>query len=75
MPKEIRVAIVGAGSVLPRRNSRALLTRRRASGICSAIQLRKKLGLESFTIYEKSGNAAFGGTWDANIVRLPRRRP
>jgi len=35
------------------------------SGICAAIQLQKKLGLTSFTIFEK--NAEVGGTWFNNV--------
>ncbi|TPX61122.1 hypothetical protein SpCBS45565_g07325 [Spizellomyces sp. 'palustris'] len=44
----LSVAIIGAG----------------ASGLCAAIQLKKKLGLTSFTIYEKSPD--LGGTWFDN---------
>ncbi|KAK9709856.1 hypothetical protein K7432_008753 [Basidiobolus ranarum] len=34
------------------------------SGICTALQLKRQLGLESFTIYESHSD--FGGTWFAN---------
>lgn len=45
----VEIAIIGAG----------------ISGICMAIQLKKQLGVTSFTIYEKTGR--LGGTWRDNI--------
>ncbi|KAI9005990.1 4-hydroxyacetophenone monooxygenase [Gaertneriomyces semiglobifer] len=42
------VAVIGAGP----------------SGICTGVELQRKLGLTSFVIYEKSGEA--GGTWFDN---------
>lgn len=35
------------------------------SGLCAAIQLQKKLGISSFTLFEK--NADVGGTWLNNV--------
>lgn len=35
------------------------------SGICAAIQLQNKLGITSYTIFEK--NADVGGTWFSNV--------
>lgn len=34
------------------------------SGLCAAIQLKKQLGLNTFTIFES--NADVGGTWFSN---------
>ncbi len=41
-----------------------ILYLRRFSGLCAAIQLKKELGLTSFTIFDS--NSDVGGTWLAN---------
>lgn len=72
-PRTVRIAIVGGGYV---REEPARADSCRISGIVAAIEIRKKLGIESFTIYEKTVATAssappFGGTWQQNVVSPP----
>lgn len=74
---EVRIAIIGAGERPPFRSVAAReLTSSRSrpigiSGMILAIELKKRLNIDTFTIYERMADV--GGTW--RVSRACQRPP